>query len=276
LLQQLPPHVGSVPPVVAAPQIVPAVVHPPEPAASSALHVPSVAPAALVQLPPQQSTSVPHASPFWTQNDAAAAQTPFWQSCEQQSPLAVHGLPEVLHVVLSGVHLPAVHLPPQHAPSAVHAPLSAVHCVPEHVPLTQEKVQHWLFVVHAAPAPAHAIAGASQTLLVVLQLFDAQSPLLAHVEPPGSSGPVGPPEVPPEVPPDDPSAPPSEFASTPDVSLPHPPSAWLLATRVSASAPPTNQCHEEDCMPRNKPLPGKTEKNCVRTGPWSVSVPPFG
>jgi hypothetical protein len=52
-------------------------------------------------------------------------------------------LPEVLQLVLSGVHVPpAPHLPPQHCPSAVQAALSAAHCLSEHVPEVHEKVQH--------------------------------------------------------------------------------------------------------------------------------------
>jgi hypothetical protein len=49
-----------------------------------ALHVPSVAPAALVQMPPQQSLPRTHASPDWMQYDPPRAQWPSLpQRCEQ-------------------------------------------------------------------------------------------------------------------------------------------------------------------------------------------------
>ena len=57
-------------------QTEPAVVQLPAPGAAATPHVPSVAPAALVQSPPQQSRSAEHASPFCTQNEEAAAQIP--------------------------------------------------------------------------------------------------------------------------------------------------------------------------------------------------------
>jgi hypothetical protein len=47
------------------------------------------------------------------QNEGDAPQMPLLQNFEQQSPPAVHGLPEVLHVAFSGVQVVA-HLPPQH------------------------------------------------------------------------------------------------------------------------------------------------------------------
>ena len=120
----------------------PAVVQPPAPEATAIPQMPIVAPLGLVQRPPQQSRSAPQASPFCTQYEEAAAQRPPLQSFEQHSPLPAQGLPELLHVVLSGTHAPAVHLPPQHWPSAVHAPLSAMHCLFEHAPPMHENVQH--------------------------------------------------------------------------------------------------------------------------------------
>ena len=55
-----------------------------------ALHVPAVAPGAMVQMPPQQSVPLLQMSPFWMQKDELSAQRPFAQSFEQQSPLAAH------------------------------------------------------------------------------------------------------------------------------------------------------------------------------------------
>jgi hypothetical protein len=91
---------------------VPAGEHPEPPV--TAEHVPSVAPAALSQLPPQHSVSDEHASPFCAQNDGVP-QKPLLQYFAQHSPLPVQGLPVDLHVVDRGVHLPASHLPPQHS-----------------------------------------------------------------------------------------------------------------------------------------------------------------
>jgi hypothetical protein len=58
------------------PQTVPAVVHPPAPDAEATLHVPSDAPAAFVQSPPQQSRSAEQASPSWVQKEESL-QMPF-------------------------------------------------------------------------------------------------------------------------------------------------------------------------------------------------------
>ena len=186
LLQQLPPHVGSDPPVVAPVHACPAGVQPPAPEAVTTLQVPSDAPAAIVHLPPQQSRSLEQASPFWVQNEAAAPHRPFWQRPEQHSPFPPHGLPEVLQVALSGVQVPFPHLPPQHWASVVQAVLSAVHCVVEQLPLTHENVQHSLFALQAAPEAVQLIAAAWQTLLVVLQLPDWQSLFAVQLAPPGA------------------------------------------------------------------------------------------
>jgi hypothetical protein len=52
---------------------------------------------------------------------------PFEQRLEQQSPPEAHGLPSVLHVVLSAAQVPPVHVWLQQSPFATQAPLSAVH-----------------------------------------------------------------------------------------------------------------------------------------------------
>ena len=97
---------------------------------------PSVAPAALVHLPPQHSKSVPHESPSCVQYDGLPSQMPFVQTFEQHSVPAPHGLPDVLQTALKGAHFPAVHFPPQHSPSAAQVWLSAVHCLAEQLPPT--------------------------------------------------------------------------------------------------------------------------------------------
>jgi hypothetical protein len=83
-------------------------------------HVPKVALAALLQMPPQQSDPRTHASPVWMQYEAPSAQCPSLpHRLEQHWVLPVHALPAVLHELLSGVQVP-LHLPLQHAPSLVH------------------------------------------------------------------------------------------------------------------------------------------------------------
>jgi hypothetical protein len=164
------------------PQTAPAGVQPPAPDAAATLQTPRLAPAAFVQRPPQQSRSVEHASPSCVQNEESL-QMPLWQSFEQQSPLAAHVLPAVLHVVLSGVHVPLVHLPPQHWPSAVHAALSDAHCLSEHVPLTHENWQHSSLVLHAVPAAEHLLTGATHSFEAGSQFAVQHSALDAQVPP---------------------------------------------------------------------------------------------
>jgi hypothetical protein len=111
---------------VAAAQTDPAGVQSGVPAAGAMPQTPRLAPAALVQEPPQHWPSVVQASPSCVQKDDLALQTPFVQSFEQQSALAAQGLPLVLQVELSGLHVfapasPAAQLPPQHCESEVHA-----------------------------------------------------------------------------------------------------------------------------------------------------------
>jgi hypothetical protein len=77
------------------------------------------------------------------------------QYLEQQSVFAAHGLPSVLHVALSGAHVPPEQLPPQHSALPLHAAPSAVHCCAEHLPLMQLTVQQSVFAMHDAPEAAH-------------------------------------------------------------------------------------------------------------------------
>jgi hypothetical protein len=184
LLQQLPPHGGSEPPVVAPVQTVPAIVQSPAPAALTVLQRPSAAPAAFVQLPPQQSRAVAQASPFWAQNEGAV-QRPSLQRVEQHVPPASppHGLPVVLHVVLSGVHLPVAHFPPQHSPSVVHAALSAMHCFAPHLPPMHAPLQHSVVAPHAVSGVLQPATGGAHCFVVPSQLRDPQSRLVVQVVP---------------------------------------------------------------------------------------------
>src|SRR5262245_24201024 len=68
-------------------------------------HVPSVAPAAMLQIPPQQSPPCTQASPVWMQYEPPSEQVPPLQRCEQHWSLVEHWLPAVLHVGFSGVHV---------------------------------------------------------------------------------------------------------------------------------------------------------------------------
>jgi hypothetical protein len=79
-----------VPPSAPAPHTSPATVHPGVPVTLGVLHVPRVAPAAIVHTPPQHSVLVLHTSPFCVQNDGCAEQRPFAHKPEQQSPCVVH------------------------------------------------------------------------------------------------------------------------------------------------------------------------------------------
>jgi hypothetical protein len=112
--------------------------------------VPSVAPAALVHVPPQHSRSVEQTSPFWRQNDALPLQMPALQKPPQQSLSLLHGLPDVwqggVHgagAQLSGAQIPppvpfGEHCPLQQSLPTAHAPLSATHALFEHVLFTHE------------------------------------------------------------------------------------------------------------------------------------------
>ena len=165
--QHVPPQSGT-PPVV-VPQIVPFGRHSVAPGALAVSpHTPSAAPAALVQLPPQQSAFVAHASPVWTQNETPSEQMPPLQSLEQHWSPAVHGLPEVRHVVLSGLQTPpplpsGTHEPLQQSAFVPHASVSATHCLSAHLPPRHENVQHSLPVAQATPGPLHWLSGWAQT-----------------------------------------------------------------------------------------------------------------
>jgi hypothetical protein len=106
----------------------------------------------LLQIPPQHSNPVVQTSPVCVQNEGWLLQTPLLQKFEQHSAPEPQGLPDVLHVVLSGAHFPppvpfGTQEPPQQSVPTPHAPLSATHCCAAHVPPTHENVQHSL------PAP---------------------------------------------------------------------------------------------------------------------------
>jgi hypothetical protein len=125
-------------------QIVPEMTQPPAPLVGFAWQVPSVLGALITQFCVQQSVFFAQTSLFWWQYDEAVEQTlPGEHSPEQQSPLTLQGLPELLQPDpgLSTPHVvPPLQVPLQHCPFIVQACPSAVHIV-EHLPLTQLRLQ---------------------------------------------------------------------------------------------------------------------------------------
>jgi hypothetical protein len=91
-----------------------------------------------------------------THHEALPHVPPALQNAPQHSPFAVHGLPSVLHDVLSGAHLPLLHRPPQHSPFDEHEPLSAVQ-LDWHTPDTQLVEQQSVFALHVVPACEHVV-----------------------------------------------------------------------------------------------------------------------
>jgi len=105
-------------------------------------------------------------------------------ACEQHSAPPTHGLPSVLHVVLSGVHVPpAPHAPPQHSPLVVHAALSATHWVPEHTLLTQLTEQQSVFEEHPVFAAPHIATLTAHVAVVGSQIPEQQSVSPTHATP---------------------------------------------------------------------------------------------
>jgi RNA polymerase sigma-70 factor (ECF subfamily) len=114
------------------------------------LHVPYSAPVLLVQAPPQHSAPVAHTSPFWMHHEEAAHE-PLKQSPEQQPALVAQGLLRVLHVVLSGTHVPPEQSPLQQEALEVHIWSSAMHAGRLQTPPVHAPEQHSNAVVHAPP-----------------------------------------------------------------------------------------------------------------------------
>lgn len=83
---------------------------------------------------------------------------------EQQSVLAVHELPSLLHDALSGTQTWFEQLPPQHWPFEVHAPLSLTQLF-WHTPWTQLTEQQSVFAWHEPPAIVHTVGFASHVLI---------------------------------------------------------------------------------------------------------------
>jgi hypothetical protein len=208
----------------------PAIKQPVVPGALGFVHVPSEAPDAFVQMPPQHSASAPHTSPVWVQNETCAAQLPFLQRCPQHSVLFVHELPAVLQLPFNGVQAllpesPPPQVPLQHSASVVQAWLSEVHSVAPQLPPSHTSVQHSVATAHESPAVLQVPGGLVHTFSAGSQLAEQQSELAAHVAPASSQ--LAPP-VPPEPEPALPALPPA----------PSEPESFLVVVPSSSSSPP--------------------------------------
>jgi hypothetical protein len=225
LLQHSPPQIGTPPPdaspVVALVQIVPAGGQVPTPVAPATEQVPSVAPAALVHRPPQQSRLFAHASPFWMQNDTRPSQIPLRQFFEQHSWFVMQALLAVLHELFRGTHLPPPQFALQHSAEFEHAWPSEVHVELPHDPALQTKVQQSRGLAHEPPAglqppsepppptvepPAPALAPPFPALEPPFPALEPPPPVFDPAKPPAPPPPpdpvvsVGvPPSLPPQV-----------------------------------------------------------------------------
>jgi hypothetical protein len=160
---------------------------------------PSGAPVAFWQLPPQQSKLSAHTSPVCAQNEIVFEQKPFEQRFEQHCVPSVHGLPDVLQLLLRGTQRLPVQVPPQHSGPVVHAVLSALHCVAAHWLPMHESVQHSLPRAHEAPEGLHRTPvsdAASVTLLFESGPASAIAPSPPAPSPPAPSPPAPSPIVP--------------------------------------------------------------------------------
>lgn len=142
-----------------------------------------------MQMPPQQSSLLPHVSPFCPQYEGAAHE-PLWQSCEQQSAFTLHALLIDLHppAVGSGAHVPppiafGAQEPPQQSVFAAHALLSCTQARLLQVPPAQEPVQQSRPERQATPGSLQPEIGAPHVLLTLSQFALQQSLLVAHMSP---------------------------------------------------------------------------------------------
>jgi hypothetical protein len=110
----------------------------------------------MVHTPVQQLAADVQASPCCRQKDDALHR-PLKQSPEQQSALEAQVLLRVLHIVLSGVHIPPVHVPLQHAAFDVHALRSEVQAGRLQTPPVHVPVQQSLGCVQAPPTWRQAV-----------------------------------------------------------------------------------------------------------------------
>jgi hypothetical protein len=137
--------------------------------------VPSVLPAAIVQVDEQQSKSFEQTSFACTQNDEPSWQRPPVQRLEQHSESAAQVFPAVWQVVVSGAHVPAVQVPLQQLAPEVQAWLSEMHAVAPHLPATQLRLQHSVELPQLAPLGAHDAVLAAQVCVEASHRAEQQS-----------------------------------------------------------------------------------------------------
>jgi hypothetical protein len=211
-----------------------------------ASHLPSLAPAAIVQLPVQQSPSRAHTSPGWIQYETPSVHLPFSQVSEQQSEFTLHVLPEVLQDVFKGTHRLPVHLPPQHCASAVQALLSEMQAAAAHLLLSQRKLQQSVPAEQASLVAAQVVITDAQVLVLVSQMPEQHSvpPLQAalyalHTAPVPPPPDMPPALIPPEfAPPDDEPAPELEPPTPPlPAFCPKPPMPVPVPAEPAAAPP---------------------------------------
>lgn len=118
-------------------------------------HVPRVASASMLQIPPQQSAATAHTSPVWMQNEDPSEQVPFAHNLEQQASLPVQALPAVEHDVFRALHAPCEQLALQHCAGSVQGLPSEAHVLTSQTLLTHDRVQQSVGDEHGSPARAH-------------------------------------------------------------------------------------------------------------------------
>lgn len=136
------------------------------------------------------------------QYDALSAQMPAWQKCEQQSPLALQGLPEVRQLGLSAWQFPPTQLPLQQPALAVQACASGMHAELRQTPL-QLKLQQSVATAQGRPPgvqldgkvlalEAHICAVGSQVAEQQLALVAQDCPFRLQEAPPSPPRPKPP------------------------------------------------------------------------------------
>jgi hypothetical protein len=220
-------------------QRTPSCVQLPTPEVPTSMQVPSVAPEAFEQKPPQQSRSRAQTSPGWMQNEEPSAHLPPVQSPEQQPParppsplVAVHGLPAVRQALLSATHLPPAQLPLQQADESVQAWLSAVQLdTLAQTPLLVShcRLQQSVATAHELPAPLQVLTDEAQVLATGSQFPVQHCAFVVHATP--TTPQVTPtPPVSPEPPCPDAPLPPVPVLMTFAELLPQPGSASSAAS----------------------------------------------
>jgi hypothetical protein len=220
-------------------QRTPSCVHWPVPVVEISVQVPSVAPAAIEQKPPQQSRLREHTSPGWMQNEEPSTHLPLEHRPEQQPPatppspaVAVQGLPAVRQAVLRGLQVPPVQVPLQQADESVQAALSAVQLealLQVLVAVLHKRLQQSVFTAHELPGPLHLETDEAQVLATGSHDWEQHSAFEVHAVP--ATVHLTPTPPPPPVPPAPVTVPPFP---PPPVEVPEPdPHPITMASRAT-------------------------------------------